>query len=170
MTSQPSPPFYGSSGSPSGSAPTNGSPQRMALDNIIRRELRVSDPNDPNQIAQALLTRYKDTPRAQAISQEAKGLPFLQAAPMQALVPQATTSSDAELQQAKDDVDRDLHELTTNSLLEGCHAGDPGLGAGGAFGHSPKAPAPRASPSIPGSGTRPSAYGGSLAITPAWRG
>ena len=123
MTPQSSPPSYGSSGygssgSPSGSAPTNGSPQRMALDNIIRRELRVSDPNDPNQIAQALLTRYKDTPRAQAISQEAKGLPFLQAAPMQALVPQAATSSDAELQQAKDDVDRDLHELTTSSLLK----------------------------------------------------
>ena len=90
----------------------------MALDNIIRRELRVSDPSDPNQIAQALLTRYKDTPRAQAISQEAKGLPFLQAAPMQALVPQAATSSDSELQQAKDDVERDLHELTTSSLLK----------------------------------------------------
>ena len=118
MTPQLSPPSYGTSGSPSGSAPTNGSPQRMALDNIIRRELRVSDPNDPMQIAQALLTRYQDTPRAQAISQEAKGLPFLQAAPMQALVPQAATSSDSELQQAKDDVDRDLHELTTNSLLK----------------------------------------------------
>jgi hypothetical protein len=99
MTPQSSPPFYGTSGSPSGGTPTNGSPQRMALDNIIRRELRVSDPNDPNQIAQALLTRYKDSPRARAISQEAKGLPFLQA-PMQALVPQAATSSDAELQRS----------------------------------------------------------------------
>jgi hypothetical protein len=90
----------------------------MALDNILRRELRVSDPYDPIQIAQALLTRYKDTPRAQAISQEAKGLPFLQAAPMQVLVPQAATSSDTELQQGRDDVERDLHELTTNSLLK----------------------------------------------------
>jgi hypothetical protein len=75
----------------------------MALDNKHPPpRVRVSDPSDPNQIAQALLTRYKDTPRAQAISQEAKGLPFLQAAPMQALVPQAATSSDSELQQAKD--------------------------------------------------------------------
>jgi len=90
----------------------------MALDNIIRRELRVSDPNDPNQIAQALLTRYKDTPRAQAISQEARGLPFLQSVEPPSMVPQAATSSDVELQQAKDDVDRDLHELTTNSLLK----------------------------------------------------
>jgi len=90
----------------------------MALDNILRRELRVSDPNDPNQIAQALLTLYKDTPRAQAISQEAKGLPFLQAAPMQTLVPQAATSSDSDLQQARDDVERDLQELTTNSFLK----------------------------------------------------
>jgi hypothetical protein len=70
------------------------------------------DPDRPG-----LLTRYQDTRRAQAISQEAKGLPFLQAAPMQTLVPQAATSSDAELQQARD-VDRDLHGLTTNALLK----------------------------------------------------
>lgn len=37
---------------------------------------------------------------------------------MQAYVPQAATSSDAELQQGRDDVERDLHELTTNSLLK----------------------------------------------------
>lgn len=119
MATPSSTPFYSSS-TPSGTGmtPVTSSTQRVALDNIIRRELKVGDPNDPKQVAEALLTRYKDTPRAQAISQEAKGLPFLLAAPMPAMVPQAATSSDAELQQAKDDVDRDLQELTTNALLK----------------------------------------------------
>ena len=120
MATPSSTPFYSSS-TPSGTGmtPVTSSTQRLALDNIIRRELKVGDPNDPKQVAEALLTRYKDTPRAQAISQEAKGLPFLLSAPMPAMVPQALpTSSDAELQQAKDDVDRDLQELTTNSLLK----------------------------------------------------
>src|SRR5262249_25653698 len=86
-------PFYasytGSNGtSPGTSAPAGMStpvgtspPQRLALDNLIRRELRVGDPNDPQQIAQALLVRYKGNPRADAIAQEARGLPFLHTAP-----------------------------------------------------------------------------------------
>ena len=114
----PTPPFYSGGTSSSGMTPPDGSTQRLAIDNIIRRELRVGDANDPMQVAQALLARYKDTPRAQAISQEAKGLPFLQSVQLPSMVPQAATSSDAELQQAKDDVDRDLHELTTNALLK----------------------------------------------------
>jgi hypothetical protein len=119
MATPSSTPFYGSSTlQGTGMTPVTSSTQRVALDNIIRRELKVGDPNDPKQVAEALLTRYKDTPRAQAISQEAKGLPFLLSAPMPVMVPQAATSSDAELQQAKDDVDRDLRELTTNSLLK----------------------------------------------------
>jgi hypothetical protein len=160
------PPFY-SSGSPSGSAPTDGSSQRMAIDNILRRELRVSDPSDPNQIAQALLTRYKDSPRARAISQEAKGLPFLQA-PMQALVPQAATSSDAELQQVRDDVDRDLHELTTSSLLKDVTPEIQGWRRPSAR-RSLRAPRQHASPSIPGSATRPSRFGDNSATMHVWR-
>jgi hypothetical protein len=119
MATPSSTPFYGSSTlQGTGMTPVTSSTQRVALDNIIRRELKVGDPNDPKQVAEALLTRYKDTPRAQAISQEAKGLPFLLSAPAMPAVVQAPTSSDAELQQAKDDVDRDLQELTTNSLLK----------------------------------------------------
>jgi hypothetical protein len=116
MPSPSSNPLYGSS---AGSAPANSGYQRLALDNLIRRELKVSDPNDPQQIANALLERFKDDPRAKAISQEAKGLPFLLSAPMNGMpVMQAPTSSDAELQQAKKDVDRDLQELLTNPLLK----------------------------------------------------
>ena len=124
MATQVSNPFYSSnstgshSTAPAGTPPPTGSPQRLALDNLIRRELRVGDPNDPLQIAQALLTRYQGSPRAAAIAQEARGLPFLQTAPTESRVIQAPTSSDAELRQARDDVERDLRELTTNSLLK----------------------------------------------------
>ncbi len=90
----------------------------LALDNLLRRELKISDPNDPKQVAQALLSRFKDDPRANAITQEAKGLPFLQAAASQTPMAAAPSSSDAELKQAIDDVNRDLEALLTNSLLK----------------------------------------------------
>jgi hypothetical protein len=110
MAYQNSNPFYGSSG--------GGDQRRLALDNLIRRELKVGDPNDPKQIAEALLNRFKDDPRAGAITQEAKGLPFLQAMSMNPAVAAIASSSYADLQQAKDDVERDLLELATNTLLK----------------------------------------------------
>ena len=106
------------SGPPGGTPPPTGSPQRLALDNLIRRELRVADPNDPQQVAQALLSRYRSDPRAAAITQEALGLPFLNTMPAEPRIVQAPTSSDAELQQGIDDVERDLQELTTSNLLK----------------------------------------------------
>lgn len=118
MASLSNNPFYGSSSSQGTVTPASGSTQRLALDNLIRRELKVGDPNDPAQIAQALLNRYKESPRAIAIKQEARGLPFLLSESAPSTVPQAATSSDAELQQAKNDVERDLQELLTNSLLK----------------------------------------------------
>ena len=116
MYSQSSNPFY--SNGRSSPLPRDSSNTRLALDNLIRRELKVSDPNDPKQVAEALLTRYKETPRAVAIDREAEGVPFLLApsTPMPAM--QAPTSSDAEMQQAMDDVERDLKELTTNAILK----------------------------------------------------
>ncbi|MDX2097639.1 MAG: hypothetical protein SFW36_07665, partial [Leptolyngbyaceae cyanobacterium bins.59] len=91
---------------------------RLALDNLLRRELKVGDPNDPQQVAQALLSRYKDTPKAVAITREAQGVPFLLAPATPVAALQTATSSDAELQQAMDDVERDLHELTNNAILK----------------------------------------------------
>lgn len=111
-------PFYGSSSSSTALVARDGSNRRLALDNLIRRELKVGDPNDPAQVAQALLTRYQADPRAQGINQEAQGLPFLltPTAPPPALL--APTSSNAEWQQAMSDIESDLAELTTNSLLK----------------------------------------------------
>jgi len=97
-------------------------PQRLALDNMIRRELKVSNPSDPHQIAAALLDRYKADPRALAIAQEARGLPFLQmpaAAPAPILQP---TSSSAEWQQAMDDVEADLHSLSNDAVIKDVRA------------------------------------------------
>ncbi len=70
-------PFSRSSSSSTALVARDGSNRRLALDNLIRRELKVGDPNDPAQVAQALLTRYQADPRAQGINQEAQGLPFL---------------------------------------------------------------------------------------------
>lgn len=105
-------------GTPRGNSSAVAPNQRLALDNIIRRELKVGDPGDPSQIASALLERYKADPRAQAIRQESAGLPFLHASTATPIAIAAPTSSDAELQQAIDDVNRDLQELTSNALLK----------------------------------------------------
>lgn len=99
-----------------GDAGTN--PRRLELDNLIRRELRVGDPQDPKQIAQALLNRYESDPRARAIRQEAQGLPFLQQAPMFVPAAMERTATNIDLEQAKSDVHKDLEELTTSNLLK----------------------------------------------------
>src|SRR5215472_15937568 len=120
MANQWVPPYYGGPTSPTGSTspPPNGSQQRLALDNLIRRELKVADPGDPNQVAQALLARYSEDPRAQAINQEAQGLPFLLSVPLQAPASPVATSSDVELRQATSDVDKGIQDLTTSPLLK----------------------------------------------------
>lgn len=101
-----------------GATPMDNSAQRMAFDNLLRRELRVNDPNDAKQIETALLARYKNTPRALGIIREAEGLPFLQTASAQAAVVPVTTSNDLDLEQAIGDIERDLEELTTNTVLK----------------------------------------------------
>jgi hypothetical protein len=96
----------------------SANPQRLALDNLIRRELKVGDPGNAIQVAEALLERYKGDPRANAIAQESRGLPFLQTAMIAPQQVQAPTSSAAEWQQACDDVSRDLSCLATDAILK----------------------------------------------------
>jgi hypothetical protein len=91
------------------------SPTVVALDNLIRRKLRVSDPTDPEEIAGALRQLY--TADKEAMEREAAGLPFLlTAVPTPKVV--SATSSQAEVDQAVNDVNRDLTTLKTNSLLK----------------------------------------------------
>ena len=110
MSNQPYVPPASEAGTPS--------QQRLALDNLIRRELRVGDPQNPEQVAKALLARYQADTRARAIEQEARGLPFLQAPQMFAPAAVERTATSIDLQQAMSDVDKDLRELTTNNLLK----------------------------------------------------
>ncbi|NMG43228.1 hypothetical protein GPA22_05715 [Aromatoleum toluvorans] len=109
-------PSYASSSS--NPAALTANQDRLVLDNLIRRELKVGDPSDPQQVAQALLERYRGDPRAQAITQESRGLPFLQAVAPVATVPAQSAACGAEWQQALDDIESDLRSLTADAILK----------------------------------------------------
>lgn len=102
--------------------------QRTAIDNLIRRELKVGDPRDPNQLARALMERYQDNRRAQAIDGEARGLPFLQTPIIRAPDMPVQTAIEFDLELTRDRVRADLQRLLTENLsqtmrpeLEGWH-------------------------------------------------
>lgn len=101
-----------------GNGTLSQSPGRMALDNLLRRELKISDPNDATAVASALLDRYRGDPRAQAIQTEAKGLPLQSTQASTTTPTMMAISSDAELDQAVTDVNRDLEELASNVILK----------------------------------------------------
>jgi hypothetical protein len=50
------------------------SPARAAVDNVMRRSLKISNPYDPAEVAKGLLARYGD--EAERIKREQQGLPF----------------------------------------------------------------------------------------------
>jgi hypothetical protein len=89
---------------------------KLDLDNLLRRELKVGDPNDPQQIAQALSERYQNDVRAQAIDGEARGLPFLRTAALRPNTPPPPTATNVDLEQAKSDVEIDLRTLVEDNL------------------------------------------------------
>lgn len=97
-------------------ASNGGASVNLAIDNMIRNQLKVGDVRDPKQIADALLNYYKDTPAAAGMREEAAGLPLLQAPSQAMAMPARPTSSDAELNIAKNDVEKALADLTTNPL------------------------------------------------------
>jgi hypothetical protein len=90
----------------------------LAIDNMLRNELKVADPRDAHQVAAALLARYKDSPRARGIAQEAQGIPYLQQQQVQVMPPSLPTSSDIEFRQANSDVEKSLQDLGTSALLD----------------------------------------------------
>ncbi len=90
--------------------------QRMAIDNLIRRELKVGDPRDPEQIARALADRYQFDARAQAIGGEAQGVPYLRTDAARVVAPPAPTATNVDLDTAKRDVGLDLAELLSDNL------------------------------------------------------
>jgi hypothetical protein len=94
----------------------NASTQALAIDNLLRRELKVGDPKDPQQIAQALSDRYQGDLRAQAIEGEAQGLPFLRTPVLRTSAPPPPTATNIDLEQAKHDVAKDMDTLVNDSL------------------------------------------------------
>ena len=91
------------------------SARTVAVDNFLRKTLRVGDPRNPDEIAKALLDRY---PReADRVRRESEGYAhssqFILPTP-----PQIGLASVAELTQAQDDLERDLQSLTGASQLK----------------------------------------------------
>jgi hypothetical protein len=91
---------------------------RIDLDNLLRRELKVGDPSDPQQIAQALSQRYQGDLRTQAIESEARGLPFLRTPTLRTDAPPPPTATNVDLDQAKHDVTQDLRMLLADNLTK----------------------------------------------------
>lgn len=87
----------------------------IAVDNLLRKVLRVSDPRDPDQIANALLSRYPQ--EADNDRREREGYAYSSVVDAPAVVNGGGPSS-IELAQAQDDLDRDLQTLATASELK----------------------------------------------------
>jgi hypothetical protein len=95
---------------------TNRSQRTITVDNFLRKVLRVSDPRDPQQIANALLSRYPED--AERDLREREGLSY--AGPNGVRAPVAITPNAGiiELETARTDLERDLQTLTSLSQLK----------------------------------------------------
>src|SRR3712207_9388377 len=98
------------------------SPAAAAVDNVLRRTLKVRDPSNPDEVARALLDRYRD--QAGALENERTGLPVvLRPEPRPATVTTGPTASfSVEIQQAYDDLERDLDSLIRHWQLKDIYA------------------------------------------------
>jgi hypothetical protein len=101
--------------SASSSATQPRSPRTIAVDNFLRRALRIGDPHDPTQVAAALLNRYPE--EADRESRERSGLPY-STIPLQPAAAAGGIAALAELAQAQDDLDRDSQALINASELK----------------------------------------------------
>jgi hypothetical protein len=92
------------------------SPATAAVDNLLRRALKISDPRNPDEVAKGLLARYTD--EATKIRRERQGLPFSMMQAQQAAAPApANGMGRPDARKASDALDSVLTELTTRSDL-----------------------------------------------------
>jgi hypothetical protein len=91
------------------------SPATAAVDNVMRRSLKISNPYDPADVAKGLLARYAD--EAEKIKREQQGLPFsvMQAQPT--ATRQSSGTARPEMRRASDTLEVALKELTTSPDL-----------------------------------------------------
>ncbi|WP_299822743.1 hypothetical protein [uncultured Jannaschia sp.] len=89
----------------------------VTVDNVLRKALRVTDPGNPGQVAEALLKRFGGD--AEALRRERAGLPGINrmVAPM-STGPLARSVETREMAEARADIDRDLDALVTESQLK----------------------------------------------------
>lgn len=104
------------------------SPATVALDDLVRRRLRVSDPTDPHEIALALERAYPV--EKVKLTREAEGMPFAtgRVLPPPHLAPVAGLNEEAEL--AVDALERDIAALRDETLLADVKAEIRGWGSG----------------------------------------
>jgi hypothetical protein len=100
----------------SSSAPINGkTPVSVLADNLMRRVLRISDPNNPREVADGLGRAYPT--ESAELNEEIQGLPIGMPAPaVMNGVPVSIASR--ELIQAQNNIQRDLDFLTGSSQLK----------------------------------------------------
>jgi hypothetical protein len=99
-----------------GSVPSVHSPVAVKADNLIRRFLRVSNPNDPKEIADGLLRLYPGAAQQQQL--EEAGLPFYRVQTVDVRGPQNGAPATVELVQARSDTGRDLDSLLQKAVLK----------------------------------------------------
>jgi hypothetical protein len=109
-------PIFAGGSNGSDGVPSVRSPVAVKADNLIRRYLRVSDPNDPTQIASGLLRFYRGAAREQQLEQA--GLPFYQIETVETGGRQDGAPATVELVQARNDTSRDLDSLLHNAILK----------------------------------------------------
>lgn len=98
------------------SARTNRSQRTITVDNFMRKALRVSDPHNPDQIANALLARYPED--AARDRREREGLSYSSVADGAHPLAMSASAGSVELETARGDLERDLATLTTLSQLK----------------------------------------------------
>src|SRR5579859_5320541 len=112
-------PAANGSARPGSSGPSRGHAAaiNLALDNMLRNQLRVNDPRNAKQIADGLLSYYQDHPQAVGLRQEIMGVPNLPAPlPSATAAAAIRSSSDTEFGIANGDVEKALQDLSSNPL------------------------------------------------------
>ena len=92
------------------------SPQTVLVDNVLRRELRLSDPTDPAQMSAALLNLYPTV--SDQMSRERAGFAYSDTPSLAPVALQQGGATSAEVGQARDDLERDCTTMTTSSELK----------------------------------------------------
>lgn len=94
----------------------NRSQRAIAVDNFLRKSLRVNDPRDPAQIANALRQRYPE--EADRERREREGLPYSTIRDPRDRLPATGVLGSVEVEMARSNLERDIQALTTNASFK----------------------------------------------------